>query len=214
MKKIFYTFTLTGFVLLLSACFPSAAKPQKTYTLNTPNASVTQKPLTKSITIEPTNHLPQFANNEFIYRVSKNQYISDYYHIFIQPPAYLINQSLVHYIQSTGLFQHVGSAWLGIDKPQYQLDSVLMSMYADYRQKNKPTAHITLRIRLRKNTQILLDKNYSADTPLTQKSTLALINGWNQGIAQILKSATKGIRTSILTYNKSHPVVKKDKKNN
>ncbi|MBN1684342.1 MAG: membrane integrity-associated transporter subunit PqiC [Gammaproteobacteria bacterium] len=151
------------------------------------------KTIRKKLKIQHVTVNQQFSGVNFVYRDSNIHYLIDYYHAFLIPPAVQIQQLIQQYLNATCLFDYVAGEG-SFDKVDYELQTHITDLYADYRDKDHPKAVISIHFVLTnpdvEKNNILLNKIFHAAVPLKNKDTESLMSGWNQGLNEILKNFT------------------------
>jgi ABC-type uncharacterized transport system auxiliary subunit len=165
--------------------------------IKTPKKLSTKAPR-KNLMVRSTVIIPQFSNLNFVYRTSKIQYSTDHYNEFYTLPATLINQAIVKYLTATKLFHFVTNDSRPI-RIKYLLTSKVTELYADYRNRFQPKAIMTIQFSLFKINHpdrniILLNKTFTATSPLQQKNSQSLVNAWNKDLAIILRRLAHDLR--------------------
>ena len=90
-------------------------------------------------------------------------------------------------MQCKDLFRYV-STGAGTVRADYYLRPTVTSLYADYRNRLRPKAVVTIHFTLfkaDKKMNILFDKTYTSVVRLPAKNTKNLMYGWARGLARI-----------------------------
>lgn len=203
MKKFLIVLSLCLFCLFASGCIKLGGKvaPQKTYLLSLPKQKSAQKRLTKAcLEISATTAASPFDMNQFIYRISTGQFISDYYHMFLSSPNDQVTDLTLRYFAAKPLFTDVMSASNQTANPDYILQARIIDLYADYKNSRKPQAVMAIRFQLFKMPMSTLkfSKLFTARVPLKAKTNEALVLAWNKCILQILQSVYKQVYKIVL----------------
>lgn len=161
----------------------------------------------------PTIHIRRlaaaspFKGRAFVYKLAENRFEQDMYHIFISPPEGLLTEYIAQSFNAQRAALPVASSTADLI-----LDGVVESLYGDYTDKNTPAAVIAIRFSLftwsSKNTPVFLE-TLSARHPLPDNTADALVEGWNQALADIMNQLAnhlgqKEVRAAI----KGRPVIK------
>jgi len=198
LKLIYIVLLLPYF--MCSGCLPSVQYPTiNKYMLDikAPKRILTKRSR-KNLMVRYTTVIPQFANLNFVYRTSKIQYLTDHYNEFYTIPGTLINQAIVKYLTATKLFHFITND----NRPiytKYLLTSKVTELYADYRVRNQPKAVMTIQFSLFKinhpdRNLVLLNKTFTATSPLQQKNSQNLVNAWNKDLEMILRRLAYNLR--------------------
>jgi|GEM_PF-3541469 len=166
-----------------------------------------------SILIAPIDIAAPFDQQNFIYRVSTNQYLVDYYNSFMLAPARQLDSLLVNYLQTTKKFKSIvlqkeqqsfntatnTSANNAIDATSKMTKKIILKikileLYADYRDRNHPQAVVTLRINLIKQ---LAQRGKKVQNTTKPETAAQIMHRTHEKNDAALLSA------SSLTYNQS-----------
>ncbi len=155
--------------------------------------------------------LPEFDSNYFIYRISQNQYIYDYYNNFLVSPSSIITDDIGRILYASSYFQRVKP-----NEPEdikYRLWGSILDLYGDMQNKNNPEAVMTIRLVLEKNTETgfksVINKIYPAEVLFTQGGARGLVDAWGKCLKRIMSdfykdfinSTGKGIHGERFGYN-------------
>lgn len=131
---------------------------------------------------------PSFDSHSFVYRMGKNEYITDYYNEFINSPTRLITEKIAENLYSSSRFTPAAT-----DRKQditYLLSGKITRLYGDFQATNAPKAVIEIRMILKKNTgktfQVIAGKTYPAQEPILSRKPDHLVSGWNKGLVKIM----------------------------
>lgn len=215
MKKIVKLIIVSfGFLLMgsLTGCFSfSKSPPQVKYMFNIPCQKYVTGPSGRpSLQVAIIKVAPAFANDEFVYKINSLNYMTDYYHVFFVPADQQMVQITACYLSSKRIFSAVGDNLNPINNSTYMLFGSIDALYADYQNTNRPKAVVSIRYRLLNlNGNVVLDRTYSRAMPLSQKTSVALVNGWTAGIRQILYALNLDLRSYVARASYKAPVYKK-----
>lgn len=172
--------------VLLTACVSNTYLAKKQYLLQA-HAPLfhASKPVSASLTVEPTLASPPFDEVQFIYRLKHSRYTSDYYNIFMTEPNTQMTHALTQFLQASHLFKNVNSASM-ILGAHYQLKTQLTALYADYADDAHPKAVLDMQFILVNGNKILFHKQLAAHVALATKSTQALVTAWNKALTIVL----------------------------
>ncbi len=189
MKKLTCLILLLSTVLL-NGCLSSFTKqtPQIHYMFSGPSMTGSRYySSTKTLQVLPMRVVLQFASNGFVYRTGQTTYLSDYYHVFFIPPEERLTQLTAASISQHHSFGAVGDAQNPLINSSYFLTGTINALYADYQNKQRPQAVLSIRYVLSlRNGTVLLDKTYEESVRLKAKTAQALMNAWNGEIQTIL----------------------------
>ncbi|OGT30970.1 MAG: hypothetical protein A3E87_08305, partial [Gammaproteobacteria bacterium RIFCSPHIGHO2_12_FULL_35_23] len=191
MKKLNVKILVVIVTILLSGCFAGKTMPQNQYLFAVNYPSQSTAAVNKvAIEIKPLVSLPQFTSNEFLYRLSTYNYITDYYNEFLVPASQQITNVSVEFLSRQGWTSYIKSDTSPYQQADYVLMGTIVGLYADYRISSQPKAILAIHYVFYKDKKdrnhILLDKVYTQAVPLQAKSTQALITAWNAGLTTIM----------------------------
>lgn len=179
--------------LVVSGCISSKYVEQKQYLLNI--KTLPEKKIKESKCLVAVDHMmaiSPFDQHNFLYRISDNQYLIDYYHSFLVSPTEQLDPVFTSYLKALGNFD---LDITGLAITQNHLQVQLTEFYADYRVRARPYAVVALHFVLSKSTKgkhiILLDKTLHAKVALKIKNTETLLWAWNICLQNIF---TRGVR--------------------
>ena|SRR3990167_2778149 len=185
MKKLIYF--IIG--ILLTGCTSfGKTQPQIHYMFNgSTRVSSRSSQSGRNIQVMPMRVVTQFANSGFVYRTGPTTYLSDYYHVFFIAPEDRLTQLTAASISQYHHFGAVGDSQNPLTNPTYYLAGTIEALYADYQNKQRPTAVLSIRyVFTLRNGKILFDKTYSTAMPLKSKTAQALMNAWDSEVQSIL----------------------------
>lgn len=187
---------VAGLCFFLAGCISSKYVEQKQYLL------ATEKPVNKHKINKKSslylNHIvaqAPFDQLNFLYKINKYQYLTDYYNGFLVPPAEQLETTLVNHINNLSKFTIQNNTQSASNTLFVQLNE----FYADYLDSKNPKAVISLHFILTSSNdnKIILDKNFTQKIALQTKSTESLLSAWNIGLQNILTNATRALNQCI-----------------
>jgi uncharacterized lipoprotein YmbA len=144
-----------------------------------------------------------FAGNQLVYRTGQVTYEQDYYNTFLVSPEDQIDEFLNQWFISSGLFACLPNA------ETLTLEPHLDILYTDFQEKTSPEAVVQFHIRVTRFDQscscpvVLLNKTYTANTPLSAKPAAGdIVNGLNAALTQILQE----LETDLVQSGKGLPL--------
>ena len=175
-----------------TACLNVKFQAKEQYLLNPIIAEKTYPTLyPATLLVEKTKSVSPYNNLTLNYRISQDRYLTDYYHVWMVSPSDQIHQLTAQYFISTHLFKQVVTDE-SLLTAKYALTTQLLILHADYRQSSKPMAVIAMNVQFygrdsQNHWRLLLNQNLEESVPLAQKSSMALIVGWQKGLAFLLE---------------------------
>lgn len=129
-----------------------------------------------------------FDSHQFIYRISPDRYVNDYYNEFIQYPARLITERLSNALGRTQFFST--RVTQDISRPDYRLSGKINKLYADRQDKARHQAIMEITLILEKKGENaflpLISKTYGQEIELETTSPVELSRKWGKALEIIL----------------------------
>jgi cholesterol transport system auxiliary component len=134
-----------------------------------------------------------FEGRSFVYRTGDYSYDRDPYAEFMVHPAEGLVLPITSWLRNAGGFSAVVEAGSAL-KPNTLVEIEVVRLYGDFRPSEHPAAVLAMRFVFFDAPKgvpgkVILQREYSRDIPLKTWTSPALIDGWNQALAQILESA-------------------------
>jgi hypothetical protein len=109
------------------------------------------------------------------------------------PPAEGLVSPICRWWRAAGGFHDVVETGSAL-KPNTLVEIHVLQLYGDFRQAENPTAVLDMRFVFFDAPngvagKVILQQEYSRNIPLKARTAAALIEGWNEALAQILDSA-------------------------
>jgi len=139
-----------------------------------------------------------FQGRSFVYRTGEFSYDRDPYAEFMDSPADGLVQPVCSYFRDSGGFLSVVESGSAL-KPNTVAEIQVVELYGDFRPAEHPAAVLAIRFAFFDAPggivgKVILQREYSRNIPLKARTAPALIEGWNQALAQILDSAMQDFR--------------------
>lgn len=148
-------------------------------------AAASRRPVLR---VRPFRISPSYSGTEFLYRTGESSVETDYYNEFLIPPARLITENAMAWLEASRAFQSV----LDYSSPmlaRYVLDGNVRSIYGDYREEGRAQAVIEFQAFVTQEAAweegMLLQRDYSRRISVPDDSPEALVAGWNQCLSAI-----------------------------
>jgi cholesterol transport system auxiliary component len=134
-----------------------------------------------------------FAGRAFVYRTGEFSYDRDPYAEFMVSPADGLVSPVGGWLREAGVFSAVAEAGSAL-KPDTLVEIQVGQLYGDFRPSANAAAVLAVRFNFIDAPggvpgKAILQREYSRTIPLKARTAAALIEGWNQALAQILDSA-------------------------
>jgi len=139
-----------------------------------------------------------FEGREFVYRTGESSYDHDPYAEFMVDPAEGLVSPICGWLREAGGFKAVAETGSAV-KPDTLVEIQVGQLYGDFRPSENATAVLAMHFVFFDAPnglpgKVILQRDYSGRIPLKARTAAALIEGWNQALAQILGSATEDFR--------------------
>ena len=190
-KNILRLFLLSLLCLTVTGCITSSYVKHKQYLLDIkalPEKINKQSKYT--VILEPLTAIAPFDQLDFLYRVSADEYKIDYYNGFLVTPTEQLEPIVINYLKALGDFNLDFTR----NSVEPRLKLQITEFYADYRDRDNPSAVIALHFILTKltgkKTEVLFDKILRAKVALKAKTNKSLLIAWKKCLQDVL---TRGV---------------------
>ena len=201
------TLALAAVVALpLAGCAKlSKAYPERRhFRLAIPPVRQAGKPTEAGMTLKvtPFTVSDAFRGVEFAYRTDENTWETDFYNVFLLPPAAQVAEVLRTHVAASGRLGQViqpGSA----AEATHRLEGHLRSIYADFTDPRLPKAVVSLELTLLDirsgSPRILFHEVYERTAPTDASRSgqaargEAVVKGWNAALEQIVRDFDKQV---------------------
>jgi cholesterol transport system auxiliary component len=134
-----------------------------------------------------------FQGRAFVYRTGEFSYDRDPYAEFMVAPADCLISPICDWMRDAGVFSAVAERG-GALKPDTLVEIHVEQLYGDFRKSDNPAAVLAMRFEFFDVSngvpgRPILQREYSRNIPLKARTPDALMEGWNEGLTQILDSA-------------------------
>jgi len=187
---------------LLSGCsIGQPTPPQQRFKLRTDSDPI--RKLNKDgqiLNVRQANIAASFSDIQFTYRTGQDTFETDFYHIFLTPPANMITALTRNKMLSSGAFAEVIAPGGGM-QPTANLSIDVNEFYGDFREGVAPAAVVSLRMVIKKHRQDAqppwIDTFYRERVPLEERSPEGLVEAWQTALERILAKAARDARRKI-----------------
>lgn len=135
------------------------------------------------------NISPQFQGTEFVYRVDKLNYKSDYYNQYFTSPQSLVTEAVKGWMSDSGLFKNVvGKS--SIIESTHELEGSVSALYGDFQKGSSPQAVMCIQFwligRCEDGPKVIFQSTYQKNVEIRDNSAPALADGISRALADIL----------------------------
>ena len=188
--NIFIAFLLVC-VCGLTGCLSRPALNKQTFAFGIPAIAATNVVSSnRMLGIRNLQIAAPFEGRSLVYRTGEFSYVCDPYAEFLEPPAEELMAPVRGWLRGNGDFSAVVEAGSAL-KPDTLVEVSVSQLFGDFRQPERPAAVLTMRFVFFDATngvsgKVILQQEYSRSIPLSAPTTAALMEGWNQSLAEIL----------------------------
>jgi cholesterol transport system auxiliary component len=193
-------------VCLLTGCLARPHLDQQSFIFAPPAPSAAKVAAgSRVLAIRTLQVASPFDGRAFVYRTGEFSYDRDPYAEFMTPPAEGLVSPICGRMREAGLFGAVAEAGSAL-KPNTLVEIHVGQLYGDFRPAEN-AAVLAMRFVFFDATngvpgKILFQREYTRDIPLKARTAAALIEGWNQALAQILDSVASDFGQSDMATPK------------
>ncbi len=145
---------------------------------------------------------PMFDSKSFVYRMTDNRYVEDFYNEFFVTPDEVVERASYAWLAASGLFTAV-LAPNDPGAPRWVLDTDVSELYGDLRDSVQPRAVLAVSFTLLEETgargPVQFRKTYTASEPIAALSPEALVSGWDAAISRVLVELESDLRVALST---------------
>jgi hypothetical protein len=195
-------------VCLLTGCLARPHLEKQSFIFAVPSRAASDgAPGQRVLRIRSVQIEPPFDGRSLVYRTGESSYDRDPYAEFLIPPTEGLVPSICRGWLESGTFQAVADAGSAL-KPDTLVEIRVSQLYGDFQQPGNASAVLAMRFLFFDAPKgvpekVLLQKEYSRSIPLKARTADALMEGWNQALAQILDAAALDFRRAAETAPKS-----------
>jgi len=180
-------------VLLLTGCLARPRLDQQSFIFAPPPPPAPAvAPGHRVLGIRSLQVAAPFEGRAFVYRTGEYSYASDPYAQFMVPPAEGLTAPICRWWREAGEFRDVVETGSAL-KPDTLVEIHVAQLYGDFRPLENPAAVLAIRFVFfdAQNGfpgKVILRRECSRRVPLKARTPSALMEAWNQALAQILDS--------------------------
>jgi ABC-type uncharacterized transport system auxiliary subunit len=175
----------------LTGCLSRPGMSKQTFTFGMPAIDTTNVVAgDRVLGIRSLQIAAPFEGRSLVYRIGEFSYVRDPYAEFLESPEEELKAPVRAWFRNKGDFSAVkesGSA----SKPDTMVEISVSQLFGDFRQPEHPAAILTIRFVFFDAAngvpgKVILEQEYSRNVPLNAPTAAALMEGWNQALAEIL----------------------------
>lgn len=180
-------------VCLLTGCLSRPHLDHQSFVFAPPSSTAKAATSGRVLRIRDLQVAAPFADRAFVYRTGQFSYDRDPYAEFMVSPTDGLLSSIGGWMRESGAFKAVVESGSAL-KPDTLVEIHVTELYGDFRQSEPARAVLAMGFVFFDSPngvpgKVILQREYRRDIPLSARTAAALIEGWNQALAQILDSA-------------------------
>lgn len=185
----------------LTGCISRPALTRQTFTFDAPTISATNAvAVGRVLGVRSLQIAAPFDGRSFVYRTGEFSYARDPYAGFLEPPAEELLTPMRGWLRDSGSFSAVVETGSAL-KPDTLVEISVSRLFGDFRQPEHPAAVLTIQFVFFDAPngipgRVIFQKDYSRRIPLDAPTAPALMDGWNQALAEILAEVSTDFRRS------------------
>jgi ABC-type uncharacterized transport system auxiliary subunit len=191
-------------ILFVAGCGTQDVKMQsqrKTFSMNiNPPANVSAPRNELILKINDFSIASQFDTTRMVIRDSDSRYTKDYYNGFIANPAILFAQQSQSWLSAAGICRAIVPANSVLDA-DYILEADIKSLYADFRELNKPQAMVEIEFFLikpdREKYNLIFKQTYSESADMQNNTAEELVNAYEIALEKIMQRLEKDLASNL-----------------
>src|SRR5947207_3239538 len=192
---------VTGLLVvgLLSGCLSRPPLKRESFNFAIPQLnSVAPTENERLVGVRSIDVASAYQGRPFVYRTGDSAYERDPYAEFFVSPAESLLNAIRGSLRESGLFQAVADRG-SLVKPDTLLEVHVGQLYGDFRDPKQPAAVLSMRFVFfdapnETPGRVLLQKSYSRRIPFKTRTAAALMNAWNEALAQILTDVAADVK--------------------
>ena len=141
-----------------------------------------------------------FEGTGLIYRTGEVHYESDFYNVFLSPPASIITEIVQKRLEEGGIFENVTDD-TSVVESMYVLEGKVLTLYGDYVNTDEPKAVVEILFSVINNKSgkdtMAFQKAYSISEEIDSCKPAHLVIGFNRCLEKILTELEKDLRETL-----------------
>jgi cholesterol transport system auxiliary component len=141
-----------------------------------------------------------FEGTGLIYKIGKVHYESDFYNVFLSPPASIITEIVQKRLEEGGVFENVTDD-TSVVESMYVLEGKVLALYGDYVNTDEPKAVVEILFSVIKNKSgkdtMAFQKAYRISEEIDSCKPAHLVIGFNRCLEKILTELEKDLRETL-----------------
>jgi cholesterol transport system auxiliary component len=182
----------------LTGCLSRPALNKQTFAFGIPAVAATNVVASDHVLgIRNLQIATPFEGRSLVYRTGEFSYVRDPYAEFLEPPAEELMAPVCGWFRGNGDFSAVAEGDSAL-KPDTLVEVSVNRLFGDFRQPEHPAAILTIRFVFFDAPngvpgKVILEQECSRNIPLNAPTAAALMEGWNQALAEILAEVSSDL---------------------
>jgi uncharacterized lipoprotein YmbA len=188
-------------LLAVLGCLSKPAMVSQSFSIDPPAPQSAVAPAGVILTLTRVEVMPPYSGQSLVYRTGEHGLGRDPYARFAAPPSWLLTAAIRGYLANADFVRDVVAP--GADMRSQATVEVAVSKLEAELHPGGSSAVLTLQFRVVLGpdgatgpSEILL-KTYSKTIPLPRSTAKEIVNGWNQGLAEIMAEFQTDLQRSL-----------------
>ncbi len=188
-------------LLVATGCLSKPALVSQSFSIDPPAPQSTGSPRGVVLALARVEVAPPYSGMSFVYRTGEHGLGRDPYARFAAPPGWLLTAAIRGYLTNADFVRDVVAP--GAGTLSQATVEVAVSKLEGELHPGGSSAVLTLRFRVVSSpgdapgpSEILL-KTYAKNIPIPRSTAKDVVNGWNQGLAEIMAEFQTDLRGSL-----------------
>jgi cholesterol transport system auxiliary component len=197
-------FLLAG-ICTLTGCLSRPALDKQTFAFSVPAIAATNVVVSDRVLgIRNLQIASPFEGRALVYRTGEFTFVRDPYAELLDSPAEELMTPLRGWLRGSGDFSAVVEAGSAL-KPDTLVEVSVSQLFGDFRQPEHPAAILTMQFVFLDALngvpgKVILEQEYSRSIPLNAPTAAALMEGWNQALAEILAEVSSDFAQKMMQH--------------
>ena len=195
------TLQLVG-VLSTTACLTARTPNPRTFTIEAPEPKSPSSAGGLIVAVARVEVAPEYSGESLVYQTREHELVRDPYARFAALPSSMLATAIRGYLANADFIGDIVSPESAL-RPQVTVETSAVKLVGVLRSKESSSL-MTIRFRVLRNgngpappTELFL-KTYSATSNNPRATPKAVVDGWNQGLGEIMSDFESDLRASFV----------------
>jgi ABC-type uncharacterized transport system auxiliary subunit len=180
------------FAACLCGCGSEPVWKRQTFAFSAPSDPPSKGTQTNVVALNRVSVSPLFQSESFTYRVGENAYEQDPYASFLVSPERAVAEGVRTWMRRGGVFGILAEPGSDLN-PNVVVEAAVNELCGDFRQSSRPAGVMEIHFVVYDAHdgvpgRVLLDKTYTHESTLPQKTPAALMAAWETDLREIMES--------------------------